>query len=395
MPATKPSLMNHLNNNFANLTPVGIREFDAKASAVPGIVKLTLGEPDFNVPDAMKQAAINSIKNNDSHYAPGVGTAALRKAIAHFFLNDRYQLDYDPDGEIAVTIGATQGIYAALSALINPGDEILIATPTFPLYMAITTILGGKVVEIDTSDNDFVLTPAKLKETIAAHPSAKALILNYPSNPTGVTYSSSQVEALAGAVKDTDLVVIADEIYSELVYDGQHTSIAKFIPDQTLIINGASKSHAMTGYRIGFIAGPKQLMGPVSAISGMMITSATDSAMAAATAAFGTEAGHQATLKMKEAYQERRDFLVGALHKLGFDLATPHGAFYVFAKIPNSAGNDDVAFATKLAEKGRVAVIPGSYFGAGGQGFLRLSYATSMDNLKLAVNRIAEFLKED
>lgn len=394
MPATKPSLMNRLNNNFARLKPVGIREFDAKASAVPGIVKLTLGEPDFNVPDAMKKAAIDSINNNDSHYAPGVGTAALRKAIAHF-LSDRYQLDYDPDGEIAVTIGATQGIYAALAALVNPGDEVLIATPTFPLYMAITTILGGQVVEIDTSDNDFVLTPDKLKETIAAHPAAKALVLNYPSNPIGVTYSSDQVAALAGAIKDTDLVVIADEIYSELVYDGGHTSIAKFIPDQTLILNGASKSHAMTGYRIGFIAGPKQLMGPVSALSGMMITAATDSAMAAATAAFGTEAGHQATLKMKKAYQERRDFLVSALQKLGFDLATPHGAFYVFAKIPASAGNDDVAFATKLAEEGKVAVIPGSYFGAGGQGFLRLSYATSMENLKLAVDRIAAFLKED
>lgn len=394
MPATKPSLMKRLNNNFARLKPVGIREFDAKASAVPGIVKLTLGEPDFNVPDAMKKAAIDSINNNDSHYAPGVGTAALRKAIAHF-LSDRYQLDYDPDGEIAVTIGATQGIYAALAALVNPGDEVLIATPTFPLYMAITTILGGQVVEIDTSDNDFVLTPDKLKETIAAHPAAKALVLNYPSNPTGVTYSSDQVAALAGAIKDTDLVVIADEIYSELVYDGGHTSIAKFIPDQTLILNGASKSHAMTGYRIGFIAGPKQLMGPVSALSGMMITAATDSAMAAATAAFGTETGHQATLAMKKAYQKRRDFLVSALQKLGFDLATPHGAFYVFAKIPASAGNDDVAFATKLAEEGKVAVIPGSYFGAGGQGFLRLSYATSMENLKLAVDRIAAFLKED
>lgn len=394
MPATKPSLMNRLNNNFARLTPVGIREFDAKASQVPGIIKLTLGEPDFNVPDAMKQAAIQSINNNDSHYAPGIGTAALRTAIAHF-LTDRYHLDYDPNGEIAVTIGATQGIYATLSALINPGDEILIATPTFPLYMAITTILGGQVVEINTSADGFVLTPAKLKAAIADHPKAKALVLNYPSNPTGVTYTAQQVEELAGAVKDTDLVVIADEIYSELVYDGGHTSIAKFIPDQTLILNGASKSHAMTGYRIGFIAGPKQLMGPVSAISGMMITAATDSAMAAATAAFGTEAGRQATLKMKKAYQQRRDFLVGALQQLGFELATPRGAFYVFAKLPTAVGVDDVAVATKLAEQGRVAVIPGSYFGAGGQGYLRLSYATNMDNLKIAVKRIAIFLKED
>ncbi|WP_242362291.1 aminotransferase class I/II-fold pyridoxal phosphate-dependent enzyme [Limosilactobacillus antri] len=394
MPTTKASIMNHLNRNFARLKPVGIREFDAQASTVPGIVKLTLGEPDFNVPDAMKEAAIDSINNNDSHYAPAVGTSALRTAIADF-LQDRYQLGYDPNGEIAVTIGATEGIYAALSALINPGDEVLVATPTFPLYMAVATMLGGQPVEINTSDHGFVLTPAQLKETIAAHPHAKALILNYPSNPTGVTYSAQQVEELAAAVKDTDLVVIADEIYSELVYDGQHTSIAQFIPEQTLILNGASKSHAMTGYRIGFIAGPRELMGPVSALSGMMITSATDSAMAAATAAFGSPAGKAATQQMKGAYQERRDYLVGALSQLGFELATPNGAFYVFAKIPASAGTDDVAFATALAKQGRVAVIPGSYFGAGGQGYLRLSYATSMENLKTAVERIADFLKED
>lgn len=394
MPTTKPNLMKQLNTNFTRLKPVGIREFDAKASAVPGIVKLTLGEPDFNVPAAMKQAAIDSIKNNDSHYAPGVGTSALRKAIAHF-LSNRYQLNYDPNGEIAVTVGATQGIFAALAALINPGDEVLVATPTFPLYMAVTTILGGQAVEIDTSNSGFVLTPEKLQDAIHHHPASKALILNYPSNPTGVTYSRQQIAELAAAVQDTNLVVIADEIYAELVYDGHHTSIAEFLPGQTLVLNGASKSHAMTGYRIGFIAGPRELMGPVSALSGMMITSATDSAMAAATAAFGTDAGQQATLEMKQAYQERRDFLVSALQKLGFKLATPNGAFYVFAQLPASAGSDDVAFATALAEQGRVAVIPGSYFGAGGQGFLRLSYATSMDQLQLAVDRISTFLKED
>ncbi|MDO4903130.1 MAG: aminotransferase class I/II-fold pyridoxal phosphate-dependent enzyme [Limosilactobacillus sp.] len=394
MPETKASIMSRLNKNFAKLTPVGIREFDEKVSGVPGIVKLTIGEPDFNVPDAMKQAAIDSITNNDSHYAPGAGTLALRQAISDF-LKDRYQLDYSPDGEIAVTIGATHGIYAVLSALINPGDEILVATPTFPLYMAVAKMLGGDYVEIDTSDNGFVLSPEKLKETIAQHPDAKALILNYPSNPTGVTYSKEEVKALADAVKDTDLVVIADEIYSELVYDGDHTSIAQFIPEQTLILNGASKSHAMTGYRIGFIAGPKQLMGPVGGLSALMVTSATDSAMAAAAAAFGTVAGHQATLEMKAAYKERRDYLADALQKLGFDLATPNGAFYIFAKIPASAGTDDVAFATKLAEEGKVATVPGSYFGAGGQGYVRLSYATSMDNIKQAVSNIASYLKED
>lgn len=394
MPKTKSSLMNRLNNNFARLTPVGIREFDAEASKVPGIVKLTLGEPDFNVPDAMKMAAVQSIAANDSHYAPAVGTPALRQAIAHF-MEDRYGLTYDPQGEICVTIGATEGIFAALGAVTNPGDEILIATPTFPLYMAITTMLGGKVVEIDTSDSGFVLTPEKLKEAIAAHPDAKALVLNYPSNPTGVTYSRDQVKDLADGVKDTDLVVVADEIYSELVYDGQHASIAEFIPGQTLVLNGASKSHAMTGYRIGFIAGPRELMGPVSALSGMMITSATNSAQAAAAAGFGTEEGKRATEEMKAEYKRRRDFLVPALQDLGFKVATPHGAFYVFAQLPDGQGTDDEAFAKRLAKEGKVALVPGSYFGAGGQGFLRISYATSMENIKLAVERMKEFLKED
>lgn len=393
MPATKKELLSRLNKNFARLTPGGIRAFDYQVSAIPGIIKLTLGEPDFNVPTAMKQAAIDSINANDSHYAPGTGTVALRKAIAHF-MKDRYDLTYDPASEIAVTVGATEGIYASLSAIINPGDEILITTPTFPLYMAVTKILGGIPVEIDTSKTGFVLTPATLKEVIKNHPLAKGIILNYPSNPTGVTYTSAQIKALATAIKDTNLIVIADEIYSELVYDGAHTSIANFIPNQTLILNGASKSHAMTGYRIGFIAGPADLMKSVSAIHAMMVTAASDPAMAAAVAAFGTAEGRQATLKMKKAYHERRDFLLQALRELGFEITTPNGAFYVFAKLPAKFGNDDIKFATALANKGKVAVIPGSFFGAGGQGYLRLSYATSMDNLKKAVAGIAGFVKE-
>lgn len=394
MPTTKPAIMNNLNKNFARLKPVGIRKFDYQASTIPGIIKLTLGEPDFNVPTAMKEAAIKSIQDNDSHYAPGNGSTALRQAIAHF-MTDRYGLTYDPESEIAVTIGATEGIYASLTAVTNPGDEVLIATPTFPLYSAITTLLGGTPVEIDTSADGFVLTPDRLKQVLASHPNAKALVLNYPSNPTGVTYTHDQVEALAEAIKDTNLVVIADEIYSEPVYDGTHTSIAEFIPDQTLVLNGASKSHAMTGYRIGFIAGPKELMGPVSAAHAMMVTAASDPAMAAATAAFATAAGKAATQQMKAAYLKRRDFLVAALNKLGFGITTPNGAFYVFAKLPAQFGTDDVKFATNLAQKGKVAVIPGSYFGAGGQGHLRISYATSLDNIKTAVDRIKHFVEED
>ena len=394
MPTTKKEILNRLNNNFAKLTPGGIREFDYQASAIPGIIKLTLGEPDFNVPAAMKQAAIDSINANDSHYAPGNGTLALRQAIAHF-MQDRYELEYDPENEIAVTVGATEGIFASLSTIINPGDEIIIPTPTFPFYMAVTKILGGIPIEVDTSSDDFVLTPARLQSVLEEPPNAKGLVLNYPSNPTGVTYTQDQIKALADTVKSTNLIVIADEIYSELVYGATHTSIANYIPEQTLILNGASKSHAMTGYRIGFIAGPQELMKSVSAIHAMLVTAASNPAMAAAVAAFGTDEGKTATQEMKDAYEQRRDFVVNNLQKLGFELINPQGAFYVFAKIPKQYGNDDLKFATDLANEGKVAVIPGSFFGAGGQGYVRISYATSMENLTGALDNIASFINKE
>ena len=394
MPTTKKEILSRLNNNFAKLTPGGIREFDYQVSTIPGIIKLTLGEPDFNVPDAMKQAAINSINGNDSHYAPGNGTLMLRQAIA-YFMNDRYQLNYNPENEIAVTVGATEGIYVSLSTIINPGDEIIIPTPTFPFYMAVTRILGGIPIEVDTSSDGFILTPERLQDVLEEHPNAKGIILNYPSNPTGVTYTQDQIKALADTIKSTNLIVIADEIYSELVYKASHTSIANYIPEQTLILNGASKSHAMTGYRIGFIAGPQELMKSVSAIHAMLVTAASNPAMAAAVAAFGTNEGKTATQEMKEAYEQRRDFVVISLQKLGFELINPQGAFYIFAKIPERYGNDDLKFATDLANEGKVAVIPGSFFGTGGQGYVRISYATSMDILRQAITKIAGFINKE
>lgn len=391
----KPSLITTFNANLTKVKPTNILVFDREVSAVPGIVKLTVGEPDFPVPAVAKQAAIQAIEADDSHYAPGTGSTTLRQAISHF-LADRYDLHYQAANEIAVTIGATEAIYASLFALINPGDEVLIPTPTFPLYATMVEMLGGQAVTVPTAAPDFVLTPAQLEATLKAHPKLKAIVLNYPANPTGVTYSAAQLKALATILAETNLIVISDEIYSELLYTGHHVSIAQFLPGQTLILNGASKAGAMTGYRIGFIAGPAELMQKVNMVHSIMITAPSDPAMAAAVPIFGSEAGQQATLEMKAAYQARRDFLTGALTKLGFEVATPNGAFYLFAKLPAAAGSDDVAFATRLAKEGRVATIPGSYFGTGGEGYLRLSYATSMANLELAVTRLTQFLaKED
>lgn len=391
MPKMKESLKGQINRDLTSVAPSNIRTFDAQVSSIDGIVKLTLGEPDFNVPTAMKEAAIQAIEANDSHYTPSAGTDSLRHAIAHF-LADRYQLNYDPQKEIAVTVGATEAIFASLEAILNPGDKVLIPTPTFPLYETVVQMLGAQPVLIDTSATDFVLTPELLSTTLEKEGPVKALVLNYPSNPTGVTYDADQLKALAAVIDRTSLFVIADEIYSELIYSGTHTSLATYLPEQTLVINGASKSHAMTGYRIGFIAGPAELMKVVTMVHSLLVTSPSNPAMAAAVAAFGTEAGRQATLTMKKAYQERRDFMLTALSAAGFEIASPNGAFYLFAKLPEQFNNKDEAFATALAKEGAVAVIPGSYFGPGGAGYLRLSYATSMKNLRLAAERIQSFV---
>ncbi len=391
MPKMKESLKGQINRDLTSVTPSNIRTFDAQVSSIEGIVKLTLGEPDFNVPAAMKEAAIQAIEANDSHYTPSAGTDSLRRAIAHF-LADRYQLNYDPQKEIAVTVGATEAIFASLEAILNPGDKVLIPTPTFPLYETVVQMLGAQPVLIDTSATGFILTPELLSTTLEREGPVKALVLNYPSNPTGVIYDADQLKALAAVIDRTSLFVIADEIYSELIYSGTHTSLATYLPEQTLVINGASKSHAMTGYRIGFIAGPAELMKVVTMVHSLLVTSPSNPAMAAAVAAFGTKAGRQATLTMKKAYQERRDFMLTALSAVGFEIASPNGAFYLFAKLPEQFNNKDEAFATALAKEGAVAVIPGSYFGPGGAGYLRLSYATSMKNLRLAAERIQSFV---
>ncbi|CAK8054793.1 aminotransferase class I/II-fold pyridoxal phosphate-dependent enzyme [Eupransor demetentiae] len=394
MPTAKEAILKKMNKNLLAMKPGIIRAFDEKVSSIPDIVKLTLGEPDFDVPDHIKAAAIKSIEDNDSHYAPSNGSMALRQAISSF-MKDRYGLDYKADSEIIVTVGATEGIFDSLTAVLNPGDGLLVPSPIFPFYVSDGQLEGVDTISVDTSDDGFKLTPAKLSATIAEYgDKIKALVLNFPSNPTGVTYSADELKALADVISKTDIVVISDEIYAELSYDQKHVSIAKFLPDQTLVLNGVSKSHAMTGYRIGFIAGPANLISLITIVHQCTTTTASNPAMAAAVEAFGTEAGKEDTKKMKEAYRQRRDFLYEALTKLGFQIANPGGAFYLFAKIPEGQNQDDMAFCVELAEKAKVAFIPGSAFGKGGQGYVRLSYAASMDNLKKVASRVTKFMND-
>ncbi|WP_127848963.1 aminotransferase class I/II-fold pyridoxal phosphate-dependent enzyme [Lacticaseibacillus hulanensis] len=375
MPNTKPSLLQDLKHTYDNLAPNPIRVFDAEASNIPDVVKLTLGEPDFNVPDHIKQAAIASINNDESHYGPSNGWPKLRRA-ATSFLKDRYDLDYNPDTELVVTVGATEALHSCLDTVLNPGDKVLMPSPTFSLYDQLIRINGAIPVYINTEATGFVLTPDQLRKAIADEGDrVKAILLNFPSNPTGVTYNKEQVDAIAKVVADTNLVVISDEIYSELTYGATHASFAKALPEQTLLINGVSKSHAMTGWRIGFIAGPAEIMRRVSLAHAFNVTVASNPAMAGATEALSTEAGRVDSQKMKAEYIKRRDYVVDEMTKMGFSIPQPNGAFYVFAKIPAGCIQDDTEFCYDLLRKNKLAVIAGGGFGPGGEAHIRVSYA--------------------
>ena len=389
MSINSETLVNHMNHEIAAIQPSDILAFNAEIANIPGIVRLTLGEPDFNTPEHVKQAAIESIEADESHYAPSNGTLALRTAAAEF-LAAKYDVHYDPASEVIITAGATGGIYTALTSILNPGDEVLIPTPIFPLYIAIVKLSGATPVFMDTSDNGFVLSPDQLQTTLAAHPKTKAVVLNFPSNPTGVTYRHDDLKALAAVLADQPIFVLSDEIYSELTYGEPHESIANYLPTQTILLNGVSKSHAMTGWRIGIMCAPKAITAQLGKIHQFTVTSTTTNAQAAATEALKN--GLDDAQVMKREYQERRDYLYDALNDLGFQSAKPEGAFYFFSKIPAGLPQNSMAFCRELAHEARVALIPGSSFGPGGEGYVRISYAASMADLKTAVTRLRTYV---
>ncbi|MBZ1510121.1 aminotransferase class I/II-fold pyridoxal phosphate-dependent enzyme [Leuconostoc mesenteroides] len=381
------------NDNLDKVKPSPIHSFDEKVSDIPNILKLTIGEPDFSVPQHIKEAALAAISADDSHYSVSAGKKTLRQAASDF-LNDRYGLDFDPAEEIITTVGATEGLYTLLAAILNPDDKVLIPTPAYPVYAEMTSINGGHPVFIDVSEDEFVLTPDHLREIIATEDHIKAIIITNPSNPTGVTYTAEQLKALADVVRETDILIISDEIYSELSYDAPHVSMASILPEQTIVVNGVSKSHAMTGYRIGILAGPAALMKKINMVHGFVIMTPSNLAMAAATEAFKSAESKDDTLWMKEQYKKRRDYLVEKMTKLGFEMATPSGAFYMFAKIPVDLNQNDVEFAYDLVDRQQLAVVPGSGFGPGGAGYVRISYAASLDMLETAMNRLESYCEE-
>ncbi|QMS96375.1 pyridoxal phosphate-dependent aminotransferase [Streptococcus equinus] len=387
------SLTDRFNKNLNKIEVSLIRQFDQSISDVPGIMKLTLGEPDFTTPDHVKEAAKAAIDANQSHYTGMAGLPALRKAAADF-VKTKYNLSYNPDNEILVTIGATEALSATLTAVLEPGDTVLLPAPAYPGYEPIANLVGAEIVEIDTTDNDFVLTPEMLEKAILEQgDKLKAVLLNYPTNPTGVTYSRKQIKELADVLNKYDVFVISDEVYAELTYSNEpHVSIAEYLPEQTILINGLSKSHAMTGWRIGLIFAPAVFTAQLIKSHQYLVTAAATMTQFAAIEALSV--GKDDALPMKAEYLKRRDYIMDKMSALGFKIIKPDGAFYIFAKIPAGYEQDSFKFCQSFAREKAVAFIPGVAFGQYGEGYVRLSYAASMETITTAMDRLKEFMEE-
>ncbi|EKZ0430671.1 TPA: pyridoxal phosphate-dependent aminotransferase [Enterococcus faecium] len=386
------NLSNQFNPRLSRIEVSKIRQFDQQISSIPDVIKLTLGEPDFPTPEHVKQAGITAIEEDFSHYTGMRGLEELREA-ACMFQQQRYGLTYDPQTEVLTTVGATEAIASALLSVLEEGDKVLIPAPAYSGYQPLVELAGAELIPIDTSDTGFVCQPEQFERAFEQHGSAiKAVILNYPNNPTGTTLSASQLEAIAEVLKKYPVFVISDEVYAELTYSGTHMSIASYLPEQTIVISGLSKSHAMTGWRVGFIFAQKALIDELIKVHQYLVTAATTMSQKAAAEALIN--GVKDSENMKEQYQTRRDYLVQQLAPLGFEVTQPNGAFYLFCKLPAVIQTDSWQFCVDLAEQAKVACIPGIAFGPEGEGYIRISYASSMENLHEACKRIKDFLTE-
>jgi len=384
----------YLNARVAAVPPSGIRRFFDLAATMKDTISLGVGEPDFITPYHIRNAAINSIVDGETQYTPNRGLLALREEISGY-LQKRYQITYDPQKEILVTVGASESIDVALRALISDGDEVLVPEPSYVSYSPSVIFAGGTPVGVETrEDTDFRLSAQRVREAIT--PRTKALILPYPNNPTGAVMGREELEELAQVVRERELLVISDEIYSELTYGGEHVSFAS-LPGMwpyTLTINGFSKSFAMTGWRVGYICGPGELISVMNKIHQYGILCAPRQGQAAALEALrsGRENGYEDVRQMRESYNRRRRLMVDALRKMGLHCFEPRGAFYVFPSI-HSTGLSSETFCERLLQEKRVACVPGTAFGPCGEGYIRCSYATAVDKLNVALERMADFIQ--
>lgn len=382
---------NVLNREVQSLQPSGIRRFFDIASEMDNVISLSIGEPDFTTPWHVRQEAIRSLEDGKTWYSPNRGFLKLREGISHF-VKLHYHIEYDPKTEILVTVGGSEAIDLALRCLISPGDEVLIPEPSFVCYKPLTAMAHGVPVVIETKqENNFRLTPEALREKIT--PKTKLLILPYPNNPTGAVMHRSDLEKIAEIVNKNHLMVLSDEIYSELTYgDSRHVSFASLdgMRERTVLINGFSKTFAMTGWRLGYAAAPQPIIKQMTKLHQFGIMSAPTTAQYGALEALKN--GENDIVEMREQYDMRRRMIVSGFNAMGLSCFEPEGAFYVFPCI-KSTGLSSEEFCKQLICDERVAVVPGNAFGECGEGYVRVSYSYSTKHITEALNRIEHFVK--
>ncbi|MDP4118522.1 MAG: aminotransferase class I/II-fold pyridoxal phosphate-dependent enzyme [Bacillota bacterium] len=380
-----------LSDKVKQTKPSGIRRFFDIVSEMKDAISLGVGEPDFVTPWAIREAGIYSLERGNTHYTSNWGLAELRHEIANY-LDRRFNLKYNSNTDIMVTVGGSEAIDVCIRALVNDGDEVLIPEPSFVCYTPCTILAGGKPVPIVTEqENGFKLTPEALKAAIT--PKTKLLVLPYPNNPTGAIMTHEDLEKIAAIIRETNILVLSDEIYSELTYGVTHVSIASFpgMHERTIVVNGFSKAHAMTGWRLGYAAGNAEIISAMVKIHQFAIMSAPTTSQYAAIEALRSCDGE--IEHMKNEYNYRRRVMVDGFRKMGLECFEPEGAFYVFPCIKNT-GLSSAEFCEKLLYSKKVAVVPGDAFGASGEGFIRASYCYSIKNINTALERIETFVKE-
>jgi len=373
------------------MPPSGIRKFFDVAAEMKDVVSLGVGEPDFKTPWNVREEAIYHLEHGRTIYTSNAGTIELRREISKY-MQRRFALEYDFAKEILVTVGASEGIDLVMRAVVEPGDEVIVVEPCYVSYRPCVELAGGVAVSLATkAENDFRLTPEELLAAIT--PKTKAILLSYPNNPTGAVMERADLEKLAAVLRDKNILVVSDEIYAELTYtDTRHVSIASLpgMYERTLVLNGFSKAYAMTGWRLGYACGPADLIAAMTKIHQFVIMCASTNAQHAAVEAL--QNNDNSVEEMRKAFDQRRRLLVHSFRGMGMELFEPLGAFYVFPSIASS-GLGTEEFCTKMLFEGKVAVVPGSAFGACGDGFIRCSYAYSLDDLRVALGRIEAFMK--
>lgn len=384
-------MRNFLSDKVTGLKPSGIRKFFDIVTEMKDAISLGVGEPDFDTPWFIRDEGIFSLERGRTFYTSNAGLKDLRQEIANYIKRTQ-NIDYDPNSEIIVTVGGSEAIDIGLRAVINPGDEVIIPQPSYVSYEPCAILADAKPVIIDLkAENDFRLTPNELLGAITDK--TKVLILPFPNNPTGAIMENEDLEKIAKIVIENDILVMSDEIYSALTYKGKHVSIASLdgMKERTILINGFSKAYAMTGWRLGYACGPKEIIRQMTKIHQYAIMCAPTTSQYAAVEAL--KKGDEEVEKMRQSYNQRRRFLMNAFKEMGLDCFEPFGAFYVFPCIKEFNMTSE-EFATRLLTEEKVAVVPGSAFGDCGEGFLRISYAYSIENLKEAVSRIRKFVEK-